>query len=180
MLEAEKSAMDEATYVPSSGESEQLAVVHDFITAHERAGKGAIAPRYFLAGATAGEQVELPHHVYQVLRQVVEAMQLGLAVTVVPQTHVMTTQQAAELLGVSRPTVIKLLDGGKIPFSKVGNHRRVRLEDLLSYRQERRAEQYAALEATGGDYATEQDVEEVLPDLRRARGAVAARRRTPV
>lgn len=176
MTLAEKAALDEATYVPTNSESAQLAVVLDFITEHERAGKGSIAPRYFLAGAAAGEQVELPPHVYGVLRQVVEAMKQGLAVTVVPQAHVLTTQQAADLLGVSRPTVIKLLDGGQIPFSKAGSHRRVRLEDLLAYRQRRREEQYAALEATAGDYAAEQDVEEVLSDLRRARKALAARR----
>ncbi len=178
MVVAVKLALDESTYVPSSSESEQLAVVHDFIAEHELAGQGSIAPRYFLAGATAGEQVELPPHVYEVLRQVVQAMKRGLAVTVVPQAHVLTTQQAADLLGVSRPTVIKLLDAGQIPFAKAGSHRRVRLEDVLGYRQRRRAEQYAALEATASDYAAEQDVEEVLADLRRARKAVAAGRRT--
>lgn len=47
-------ASDEARYVPSSSESEQLAVVHDFITEHELAGNGSIAPRYFLAGTRAG------------------------------------------------------------------------------------------------------------------------------
>jgi len=174
----EKTVQDEATYVPSSSERDQLAVVHDFIIEHERAGKGTIAPRYFLAGSAAGEQVELPPHVYEVLRQVVKAMKQGLAVTVVPQAHELTTQQVADLLGVSRPTVIKLLEGGQVPFSKAGRHRRVRLEDLLAYRQRRRAEQYAALEATGGDYAAQQDPEEVLSDLRHARKAVADRRHT--
>lgn len=175
---AKQVALDEAMYVPSSSESKQLAVVHDFITEHERAGKGSIAPRYFLAGAGAGEQVELPAHAYEVLRQVVDAMRRGLAVTVVPQAHVLTTQQAADLLGVSRPTVIKLLDGGEIPFSKAGSHRRVRLEDVLAYRQRRREEQYAALQATAADYSVEQDLDEVMSELRHARKAVADRRRT--
>lgn len=169
-------ALKEATYVPDSDESEQLAVVLDFITEHERA-KGHIAPRYFLTGARGGEQVELPPHVYQVLRQVVEAMRKGLAVTVVPRTHVLTTQQAADLLGVSRPTVIKLLDGGQILFDKVGTHRRVQLGDVLAYRERRRAQQYAALAATAGDYAEEEDPEAVLAELREARRAVALRRR---
>lgn len=52
------------------------------------------------------------------------------------------------------------------------------MEDLLAYRQRRRAEQYAALEATAGDYASEQNLEEVLSDLRCARKAFAAGRHT--
>jgi excisionase family DNA binding protein len=93
--------------------------------------------RYFLAGATSGEQVELPHGTYRVLRQVVEAMHQGLAVTVVPQSKTLTTQQTANLLGVRRPTVIQLLEG-KIPFERAGTHRRILLHDLLAYRTQRR------------------------------------------
>jgi hypothetical protein len=54
MALAEKLALDQVTYVPSSSEREQLPVVHDFITEHERAGKGSIAPRYFLAEMRRG------------------------------------------------------------------------------------------------------------------------------
>jgi excisionase family DNA binding protein len=75
-------------------------------------------------------------------------MQRGLAVTVVPPAHVLTTPHAADLLSVSRPTVIKLLDGGQIPFTRAGTRRRVHLEDVVGARHRRRAVQYAALEAT--------------------------------
>ena len=74
-------------------------------------------PRYFLSGADSGDQVDVPAEVHQVLHQVVEAMQQGLAVTVVPQTMVLTTQQAADLLGASRPTLIKLLGENRYPTS---------------------------------------------------------------
>jgi excisionase family DNA binding protein len=77
--------------------------------------------------------------VHRVLRQVVEAMRQGLAVTVAPQSLVLTTQQAADLLGVSRPTLIKLLDQDRIGYERIGTHRRVQLRDLLAYRDQRRA-----------------------------------------
>lgn len=163
------------TYLPDADPSD-VALIHDFVAAREEAGLGAPTPRYFLSGAAVGERVEIPREVYRVLRQVIEAMNQGLAVTVAPQSQTLTTQQAADLLGVSRPTVIKLLDGGKIPFERNGTHRRVLLQDLLAYREQRRQEQYAALEATA-DLADEGDYEGTLERLREARKAVAARRR---
>lgn len=163
------------TYLPDAGED--VARVHDFLAAHEKAGREAPEPRYFLAGATAGEQVELPHEAYRVLRQVIEAMRRGLAVTVVPQTQTLTTQQAADLLGVSRPTVVKLLEDDKIPFERTGTHRRILLRDLLAYRDRRREEQYAALEAMRVDLDEDEDVDVVLERLRAARKTVARRRR---
>lgn len=92
-----------------------------------------------------------------------------------PNDRILTTQQAAELLGVSRPTVIRLLDENKIPYEKIGSHRRILLRDLLAYRERRRAEQYAALEATAVD--GEEDIDTVLRRLRTARREVARRRR---
>ncbi len=57
----------------------------------------------------------------------------------------MATQQAADLLGISRPTLIKLLEAGKIAFETPGRHRRIKLSDLLNYQSMRRSEQRAAL-----------------------------------
>jgi excisionase family DNA binding protein len=160
------------TYLPT--ESGKLARVDQFLKAHE-----ARRGRYFLVGATPDDRVELPAEVYQALRKVVDALGQGLAVTVAPLTQTLTTQQAADLLGVSRPTVIKLLDDGRIPFERIGTHRKVLLRDLLAYRERRRAEQYAALEATSTDFDDEEDVETTLQRLREARTAVASRRRAP-
>ncbi|SCL19689.1 DNA binding domain-containing protein, excisionase family [Micromonospora rhizosphaerae] len=165
----------EETYLPDG--REQLARVYDFVRAHEEAGLGPLKPRYFLSGAEPGDQVELPAELYAALRQVVEALQRGLAVTVAPRTLTLTTQQAADLLGVSRPTVVKLLDEGKIPFERVGTHRRVLLPDLLAYREQRRADQYAALEATSVSVDDEEDLDAMLQQLRDARRAIGRRRR---
>lgn len=154
-----------------------IAKVHDFFEAHAVAGRERPEPRYLLAGATPGDQVELPEEVYRVLRQVVEAMQRGMSVTVSPQSRTLTTQQAAGLLNVSRPTVIKILDEGLLPHERVGTHRRIRLDDLLAYREQRRREQYAALDAMALGADDESSIDEVLTDLAVARRVTAARRR---
>ena len=137
-----------------------------------------MASRYFLAGATVGDQVEIPEAIHQVLLKVVDALGNGLAVTVAPQATRLTTQQAADLLGITRPTVIKILDAGEIAFERVGTHRRLLLGDVLAYRERRRAAQYEALDASAVDFADEPDLEDVLEDLRAVRKASAARRRT--
>jgi excisionase family DNA binding protein len=167
--------LKQETYLPEDGE--QVAEVYDFLTAHEAAGRGRPPSRYFLSGAEPGDRTELPVELYQLLRQVVEALQHGLAVTVAPQTMTMTSQEAADLLGVSRPTLIKLLDEQKIPYERVGTHRKILLRDLLEYRERRREEQYAALEATAVSVEDEEDMDAVLDRLRAARRAVARRRR---
>lgn len=64
-----------------------------------------------------GERVDLPEAVYAVLVDVVRSMQGGRAVTVAPTSTRLTTQEAADLLGVSRPTLVKLLESGRIPTS---------------------------------------------------------------
>ena len=90
--------------------------------------------------------MHLPRAVYEVLSQVITAMRAGRAITVAPLAQRLTTQEAADLLGISRPTMIKLLDDGKLPFEQPGRHRRIRLDDLLTYRDERRQGRSEALD----------------------------------
>lgn len=92
-----------------------------------------------------GEQVPLPAEVYLVLRQVVEVMRQGKATLVAPHGLLLTTQEAADFLGVSRPTLVKLLEDGAIPFEKPNRHRRVRLQDLVDFQVRRRDERRAAM-----------------------------------
>lgn len=93
-----------------------------------------------------GEQVVLPVEVFHLLRDVVDALEQGKGVTIAPQDAVMTTQQAADFLGVSRPTLVKFLEAGRIAFEKPGRHRRVKLADLLAFQERLRAERRAALD----------------------------------
>jgi excisionase family DNA binding protein len=167
--------LKQQTYLPDA--DGRMAVVYDFLQAHEEAGRGPVEPRYFLSGSAPGDRVELPVEIYRLLHQVIGALRQGLAVTVAPLTQTLTTQQAAELLGVSRPTVVKLLDENKIPYERAGTHRRIMLRDLVDYRERRRAEQYAALEATAIDFDDEEDLGTALERVREARRVVARRRR---
>jgi len=80
------------------------------------------------------DSIELPDEVYEVLVRVVSAMRAGNAVSVVPYAMRVSTQEAAEMLGISRPTFIRLLEKDEIPFEKPGRHRRIKLADVLEYR----------------------------------------------
>ena len=92
-----------------------------------------------------GHQLEIPNSIYKVLVAAVGAMAQGNAVSIVPVHHELTTQQAAGLLGVSRPHLVKLVDAGEIPHHKTGSHRRIYFEDLMRYRGLRDAQRSEAL-----------------------------------
>lgn len=117
----------------------------------------------------------LPEPVYEILQQVVTAMQAGKAITVTPNDPVLTTQQAADLLGVTHPREVPRREG-RMPFERVSTRRKVRLQDVLEYRERRKEEQYRALAEVAAPFDDE-DLETVLAQAKAARKAVAARRR---
>lgn len=78
--------------------------------------------------------LELPAGAVALLMDILEAMAAGRGVTLMPENAELTTVQAAEVLNVSRPFLIKLLDEGAIPHRKVGKHRRIRMEDVMAYK----------------------------------------------
>ena len=81
------------------------------------------------------QPVELPAGAVDLLMHVLEAMAAGQGVTLIPEGAELTTVQAANVLNVSRPFLIKLLDQKVIPHRKVGKHRRVRMEDIVAYKE---------------------------------------------
>jgi excisionase family DNA binding protein len=102
------------------------------------------APKCKLVGPT-GEEIALPESVFFVLERVAEVMARGDSITVVPVGREVTTQQAANLLNVSRQYLVRLLDEGRIPFRKTGKHRRLRIDDVLSFKATRDADRRAGL-----------------------------------
>lgn len=98
-----------------------------------------------------GSQIDIPDELYGVLRDVVEALSEGLAITIAPHNTMLTTQEAADLLNISRPTLVRLLADGEIPHSMRGRHRRVLLRDVLDYRERTRQERRQVLDQMAAD-----------------------------
>ena len=93
-----------------------------------------------------GHQIELPATVHDLLLSILKNLEAGKAVSIVPEHQQFTTQRAANLLGVSRPFLVGLLENGEIPFHMVGSHRRIYLKDLLSYKHRRDNARHEAID----------------------------------
>ncbi|MDX2968554.1 helix-turn-helix domain-containing protein [Kribbella solani] len=167
--------LESQTYLPE--EQEQLATVASFLSAHEDKTGARPQPRYFLAGAEEHDQIELPRALHKVLVQAVAALTAGEAVTISPTAPKLTTQEAADVLGVSRPTVVRLTDSGDLPFERVGNRRKILLKDLLAYRDARRQRQHQAIADASLDVLDDEDQSAVTERLKRIRKQRAEQRR---
>lgn len=102
------------------------------------------APKCQLVGPK-GQTIPIPEAVFYVLERVAEVLARGDSITVVPVGREVTTQQAADLLNVSRQYLVRLLDEGRIPYGKTGKHRRLRIEDVLAFKEQRDKDRRAGL-----------------------------------
>lgn len=93
-----------------------------------------------------GERLSLPDTALYVLERAAEILARGDAIAIVPVDTQLTTQQAADMLNVSRQYLVRLLDAGTIPCTRTGKHRRVRAGDLLAYKQRRDQDRAAAFD----------------------------------
>lgn len=93
-----------------------------------------------------GKRIRIPVSVLNLLVQILKEISQGNPVTVVPEATEITTQAASEVLGCSRPHVVRLLEEGKIPYSKVGKHRRIRYDDLMSFKKKMKVSQKKKLQ----------------------------------
>ncbi|MGM0984892.1 MAG: helix-turn-helix domain-containing protein [Pseudomonadota bacterium] len=93
-----------------------------------------------------GADLVLPRQALVLLRDLLTEMAQGNAVTILPTHAEVTTQEAANMLNVSRPHLVKLLEERAIPFTRVGTHRRIRLQDLLAYKRQQEEASEAALQ----------------------------------
>ncbi|HZP55069.1 excisionase family DNA-binding protein [Actinocrinis sp.] len=119
-----------------------------------------------------GEPVDVPEPVVEALAEVISVMRQGRAVAVVPQNTQLTTGEAAQLLGVTRPTVVKLMEDGVLPFERPNSSRRVALRDVLAYTERRTRARREALDQMTAELA---DAGVYDQDARRGRDASAER-----
>jgi len=108
--------------------------------------KGASQHVTIVADGDREARVTVPRAAFELFVRLLGEMANGNAVTIVPVHAELTTQQAAELLNVSRPYMVKLLEDGKIPFRMVGTRRRIRFEDLVRFRQQDEADRDKVLD----------------------------------
>ncbi|HEU4727009.1 MAG TPA: excisionase family DNA-binding protein [Kofleriaceae bacterium] len=121
--------------------AEQLARI---VAVRKPKARRSLQPR--LVGS-AGEEIPLPEPMFHLLARIAEVLARGDAVTIVPVGQELTTQQAADLLNVSRQYLIRMLDANELPFTRTGGkHRRLRIEDVLAYKAKRDREREGALD----------------------------------
>jgi excisionase family DNA binding protein len=132
-----------APVLPSEEEATLAKETSRVLASHMRA--GAADPLQFRIGPAPEETVRVPTSAVRMLVRILEEMAKGNAVTLIPIHAELTTQEAADMLNISRPSLIQLLDEGKIDYRRVGTHRRVRFESLMKLKRQADADRKAAL-----------------------------------
>jgi len=125
------SAVAEPT-IPSSDDQKSATTANRLLSPHLKAREGV---RFRISDADKKTELVLPPMVVRLLAEILKQVAAGHAVTLMPIHAELTTQEAANLLNVSRPFVVQLIDENRLPARKVGTHRRILFADLMKYRQ---------------------------------------------
>lgn len=135
--------MNKLLHLPNAAEVEQAKVSSRTLSKYADADRVQLS----IKGSNGqADDLVLPGHVLQILLDVLAEMSKGNAISLVPHHQEISTQEAANLLNVSRPFLVGLLEKGEIPFRKVGAHRRVLLTDLMSYKDQTQQQRSKALD----------------------------------
>lgn len=147
-----------------------LADVLSFIEAHEARHGDSPEPAFFLSGASEHDRVELTEQLHEILKRAAHALSHGQSISILTRDQEISTQQAAEILGLSRPTVVRLIQNGELDAHVPGAVRRkLRLADVLAYREELRTRRNQFITDSSAEFAVA-DADEVAELLAEAKG----------
>ncbi|MBP2450138.1 excisionase family DNA-binding protein [Mycolicibacterium lutetiense] len=154
---------------PIPADANGLADVLSFIEAHEARHRASPESAFFLSGAGEHDRVELTEQLYDVLKRVAHALNHGQSISILTRDQEISTQQAAEILGLSRPTVVRLIQDGELDAHVPGAVRRkLRLADVLAYREELPARRNRFIAESSEEFANA-DADEVAELLAKAK-----------
>lgn len=157
---------------PVPADANGLADVLSFIEAHEAHHGTSPEPAFFLSGASEHDRVELTEQLHEVLKRAAHALSHGQSISILTRDQEISTQQAAEILGLSRPTVVRLIDDGELDAHVPGTVRRkLRLADVLAYREELHARRNRFITESSAEFtdADADEVAELLAEAKRKR-----------
>ena len=156
---------------PIQSDADELAKVLRFLEAQKVRHDAVPAPSFFLSGAQEHDRVELTAQVHALLEQVVQALSNGQSISILTRDQEISTQQAADILGLSRPTVVRLINDGDLTAHIPGSVRRkLLLADVLAYREELRARRNQFITESSAAYdQDEEGTAALLADARKAR-----------
>lgn len=163
------------TVSPEPGHAASTASLLRFMKDHEAVhgpqhGE-SVRPQFFLSGTGEHDRVEINEQLYGVLKQAVEALNRGQSVSIAASDQQITTQQAGEILGISRPTVVQLIEAGELPAHVPGTVRRkLLLSDVLAYRDRIYARRTAFITESAKEFGDldPDEMSELLGEARKA------------
>lgn len=156
---------------PVPADANGVADVLSFIEAHEARHGTSPEPAFFLSGASEHDRVELTEQLHEVLKRAAHALSHGQSISILTRDQEISTQQAAEILGLSRPTVVRLIQDGELDAHVPGAVRRkLRLADVLAYREELHARRNRFITESSEEFAdADADADEVAELLGEAK-----------
>lgn len=138
--------MDTVVQKPSEKEQKEAKLAHDTLKGTSEYLKKEEGSHHVELSVDDGVKVTVPESALGFLLKYLHSLSEGQAVSILPIESELSTQQAADILNVSRPHLVKMLENEEIPFHKVGRHRRINAKDLIDYKRKRDEEREGLLD----------------------------------